>query len=171
MDRYPPRSLLSYDKEHSVTTVFSMLYCSVEKRSPEAAALLTFIAILGPWQIPISLMKQFQLNETEDYNSMDESKKALRRALSNHTALRLALDCLGDICLVKLKRNPGLFSQTFSLHRAICQWCVEVMALEKRDWMICAAHGLAMSILYPTERYVNYLTDAYLSSRNFISSS
>src|SRR5271169_5723379 len=46
MDNYPRRGLLSYDKERSIMTVFNMLYSFIKKRSPEAAALLTFIAIL-----------------------------------------------------------------------------------------------------------------------------
>ena len=131
-----------------------MLYCSVKERSPEAATLLTFIAILGPWQIPLSLMKQFQLRQTEDYDPSDAATEALKRALGDRTVLRLALDLLVDVCLVKLKRSPAL-GQTFSLHRAICQWCMEVVASEKRDWMIHAAQGLAVGILGSTERCVN----------------
>lgn len=152
MDRYSP--LLRYDKQRPITAVFSMLYLFVKKQSAEAAALLIFIAILGPWQIPLSLMKQFQLNKIEDLNSTDEDSKALKKALDDHTILRLALDCLADVCLIKLKRKRAFSCQTFTLHGAICQWCVEVAASEKPDWIIQAAHGLAMVILDPTERCV-----------------
>jgi hypothetical protein len=157
MDKYPVRGLLSYDKERSIMTVFDMLYSSIKKRSPEAAALLAFIAVLGPWQIPISLIIQLHFNGNEDYNPVDEDSKALRRALSDRIVLHLAFDCLADVCLVKLKDNRALSCQTFSLHRAICQWCVKVIASEKRDWMIQVAYGLAVSILDPTERHVKFV--------------
>lgn len=149
MDRYPAQGLLSYDKQRSITTVFDMLYISIKERNPEAAALLIFIAILGPWQIPISLISQFQLNETEVQNPPDEDTKALITALNDYTVLRLALNDLADVCLVKLKRDS-----TLSLHGAVCEWCVQTAASGKQNWIIQAAHGLAMRILCPTERCV-----------------
>ncbi|KAK5010378.1 hypothetical protein LTR28_010247 [Elasticomyces elasticus] len=93
-----------------------MLYISTKKKNPEAAALLIFMAILGPWQIPMSLFSEFQLNEFEVQNPMDKDTKALMTALKDHTVLRLALDDLASVCLVKVKRD-----RTLSLHGAVCE--------------------------------------------------
>lgn len=155
MDEYPSRGILSYDKERSITAVFDILYRSIQKRNPEAAAVLTFVAILGPWQIPMSLMEKFQLDMGEYENAPDEETKLLQRALSDRTILRLALNYLADLCLVKLTRNRALSCQSFSLHKAVCEWCVEVTAHKKQYWIIQATHALAVGILCPSKRCVN----------------
>ncbi|KAK4995749.1 hypothetical protein LTR66_004489 [Elasticomyces elasticus] len=145
---YPAQGLLSYDKQRSITTVFDMLYISTKRRNPEAAALLTFMAILGPWQIPMSLISQFQLNEIEIQHPTDKDTKALMTALNDHAVLRLALDDLASVFLVKVKRD-----RTLSLHGAVCEWCIHTAALEKQDWIIQVAHGLAIRILCSTESF------------------
>ncbi len=155
MDKNPPRGLLPYDKEHTVTAIFDMLYHSVKAQSAEAAALLTFIAMLGPWHIPVSLMKQFQLDQRVVCDRTDEDTEALKRTLSDSTILPLALDRLAEVCLVKRKYNNTRSCETFSLHRAICQWCLEVVVSEKQDWLVWAAHGLAAGILSSNGRCVN----------------
>lgn len=154
MSKYPSEGILSYDKQRSIITVFEMLFQSIKTRNPEAAALLIFTAILGPWQIPVSLMDQFPLNEITFHDPMDEDTKALTTVLENNTVLRLALGDLASVCLVKLRRNRASSCQTFSLHRAVCEWCVQRAASEKKDWIIQATRTLALSILSPTRRCV-----------------
>lgn len=154
MERYP-QGLLSYEKERSIIVVFDMLCSSVEKRNPEAAALLTFVAFLGPWQIPMSLMERFQKNSTKFCGSTDSATEALIRALGNPTTLRLALSDLADVCLLKLRRNRKLECQSFSVHRAICHWCVNIAAPGKQEWLVQATYGLATAILVPTAGYVS----------------
>jgi len=155
MEEAPQRGLLSYDRHRSIITVFNILHCSIKEKSPEAAALLIFIAILGPWRIPMTLMKQFQVNATQFHNPTDEDTKALIRALTDPSILLLALNDLANVCLLKLRRNRTLLCQAFSLHRAICQWCIEMAASEKQEWIVRAAHGLAAAILCPTKGYVS----------------
>jgi hypothetical protein len=167
MERYPPRGLLSYDKQRSIITVFDMLYCSIKEMNPEAAALLIFIAILGPWRIPRSLMDQFQLSTTKFSNPADDDTKSLIRTLIDPIILRLALNDLANVCLLKLKGTCGSY-QAFSLHKAICEWSVQVIASEKQEWIIQAAHGLATAIMCPTERYVDLLYGVYLHVLSFI---
>jgi hypothetical protein len=155
MEETPQQGLLSYNRHRSIITVFDILYCSIKERSPEAAALLIFIAILGPWRIPMTLMKQFQVNATQFHNDTDEDTKALIIALSDASILLLALNDLTNMCLLKLKHDHTLQCQAFSLHRAICQWCIEMVASEKQEWLVRAAHGLAAVIWCPTKGYVN----------------
>jgi hypothetical protein len=151
MDQYPPRGYLSYDKEHPITAVFSMLYYYIRTKKPEATILLTFIAILGPWQIPISFIEEFQFSETQKLGPMDDDTNTLRGILGDRISLRLALDYLADVCLVRVKYDRELSWKSFSLHRAISHWCVEIMAPEKRAWIVQAAYRLAIGILLPTE--------------------
>lgn len=150
MDRYPEGA--SYDKKRTIATVFDMLYESIKARNPDAAAILTFVGILGPWQIPMNLMKQFQLHVADYHNPADSDTVALKNVLSDPITLRLALDELNKACLVLLKRDSSGSCEGFSLHRAICEWCVEVAASGKKDWIIQAARGLAGGILRPTTR-------------------
>ena len=154
MEEAPQQGLLSYDRHRSIITVFDILYRSIKEKSPEAAALLIFIAILGPWRIPMTLMKQFR-NATQFHNPTDEDTKALIIALTDPSILLLALNDLANVCLLKLRHNRTLQCQAFSLHRAICQWCIEMAASEKHEWIVRAAHGLAAAICCPTKGYVN----------------
>ena len=96
-------------------------------------------------------MKQFQGNTTQFHNPGDEDTKALIRALTDPSILLLALSDLANVCLLKIRHDHTLLCQAFSLRRAICQWCVEMAASEKQEWIIRAAHGLAAAILCPTE--------------------
>lgn len=151
MDQYPPRGYLSYDKERPITAVFSMLYRFVRTEKPEAAILLTLIAIFGSWQIPISFIEEFQFSETQKHAPMDDDTNTLRRILGDRISLRLALDYLADVCLVRMKYDRELSWKSFSVHRAISHWCIEVMTPEKRAWIVQATYRLAIGILFPTE--------------------
>ena len=154
MNQYPPRGYLSYDKERPITTVFSMLYRFIRTEKPEAATLLTFIAILGSWQIPISFIEEFQFSETHHHAPLDDEMNTLRKIIGNRIEFRLALNYLADVCLVKLKYDGKLSWKSYSLHRAISHWCVEVMTSEKRSWIVQAAYRLAIGILVPPEGFV-----------------
>ena len=151
MDKYPPRGYLSYDKERPITTVFSMLYHFIRTENPEAAILLTFIGILGPWQIPISFIEAFQFSETQNYAPAEDDTNTLRTTLGDRISLRLALDYLADMCLVRVKYDRELSWKSFSVHRAISHWCVEMMTREKRAWIVQAAYRLATLVLFPAE--------------------
>ena len=108
MDQYPPRGYLSYDKERPITAVFSILYRFIRTEKPKAAILLTLIAILGSWQIPISFIKEFQFSETQKHAPMDDDTNTLRRILGDRISLRLALDYLANVCLVRVKYDREL---------------------------------------------------------------
>jgi hypothetical protein len=103
----------------------------------------------------VSLIEQFEFDIRRCQDVSDEDTKLLRRAMSSHLDVRSALNSLADACLVKLQRNSSLPYHSFSLHRAVCEWCVETVSLEKKHWIIEAAHGLDVTILRPNERYFN----------------
>ena len=67
---------------------------------------------------------------------MDDDTNTLRRILDNRISLRLALDYLADVCLVRVKYDRELSWKSFSVYRAISYWCVEVMTSEKRAWIV-----------------------------------
>ena len=138
-----------------------MLYRFIRSEKPEAAILLTFIAILGSWQIPISFIEEFQFSDTQKHTPLDDDTNTLRRILGDRISLRLALDYLADVCLVKVKCDRELSWKSFSVHRAISHWCVEVMAPEKRAWIVQAAYRLAIGILFPTEGCVWFSISSY----------
>ena len=128
-----------------------MLYRFVRTEKPEAAILLTLIAIFGSWQIPILFIEEFQFSETQKHAPIDDDTNILRRILGDRISLRLALDYLANVCLVRVKYDRELSWKSFSIHRAISHWCVEVMTPEKRAWIVQAAYRLAIGILFLTE--------------------
>lgn len=156
MDAYPVRGLLAYDKERSIITVFDMLYRFTQSSKPDAAVVLMFIAILGPWQMPISFLEDFQLSESQQLAPTDRNTDVLKGIFSSRIRLRFALAYLVDICLVKVKNNKDRSWKTLSLHGAICHWCVNEKTPDKRAWILQAAYGLAKRILSPAERYVEF---------------
>jgi tetratricopeptide (TPR) repeat protein len=148
----------SYDKQRSILVVFDMLFNTIKEQNPEAAALLTFISILGPWKVPVTLMKQFNVKITQ-HNPDDKDTRALARVLNDHAILRLALDKLNKACIVKLERNAARSCESFALHRAIGDWCIKGLAQEKRGWIVQGALGLLAETLSSTKRYVTVFLD------------
>jgi len=148
MSQVPPRGVVTYEKARSVTTIFSMLYDALKKRSPEAAAILDFIALLGPWNIPISLMRQMNLDRTVFGDFSDEASSALARAFEDQVVLSLALGELTKICLVKLDR----VSEVFSLHRAVGMWCLEQGVGLRQSWILLAADVVATAASDPLRK-------------------
>jgi hypothetical protein len=154
MDSYP-RGLLPYDKDRSFITVFDMLYDSLNQRNPEAAVLLLFAGVLGPWQIPISLMTQFQCDTSKVYDPTNERTKSLKAVLGDNAVFRMTLDLLTSVCLLKIKESRAQPGDTFLTHRVVCHWCVESIAKEDRSWILLVADVLASSTLHPTKRCTN----------------
>jgi hypothetical protein len=159
MSQYPPRGYLPYEKNRPITAVFSMLYRFVRAERPEAAVLLTFIALLGSWQIPISFIESCHFDKAQDHSQMDDDTNTLRKILDDGISLRLALDYLSDVCLVKKKYDPDhLTWRSFSVHRAISHWCVEVIMVGKDSWILQAACKLAIGISTPSQGCVWFPT-------------
>jgi hypothetical protein len=149
MERYPPQGLLAYDKGRSIIVVFDMLYQSLERSSPAAAALLTFMSLFGQWSIPTSFLDKFQSLAAKFRDTSTDGSDRLVQALQDPVIIRLCLDDLSKLCLVKVSRNRALACQNISVHGAISDWCVRVLAPMKHDWMIQSAGMLAREILVP----------------------
>ncbi|KAL9094216.1 MAG: hypothetical protein Q9165_003356 [Trypethelium subeluteriae] len=143
MDEYPQRGILAYDKERSMWSVFCMLYNFISRQHPKVASLLNFIAILGPWQIPMSFFEGFKLDRNPGLEHLDDDTEILKTVLNTSLELRLALKILAEFCLLKVKYENDRIMKAFTLHRAISQWCLEAMGPEKRSWIVEAANELA----------------------------
>jgi hypothetical protein len=139
MDRAPPRGVIEYDK--SILMVLSMLYSYVEKDSPEAAALLTFLGILGHWAIPFSTLRRMGDIETNLCLNLGKEIEALRRVLADEIILRLRLSQLEDIFLLRISRG-SLSRGSISLHPAITQWVQQMVVSDKPSWVVYASMAL-----------------------------
>ncbi|KAI9677101.1 MAG: hypothetical protein M1822_008210 [Bathelium mastoideum] len=154
MDFYPSRGLLAYDKNRPLTNVFDMLHNTISVQNPGASALLNFIAILGSCQVPMTVIDGFQLHENRTSTHVDDVQ-ALQRILSNSIDLRHALMFLVESCLLKVKYHKDGSWKSISLHRAVCDWCIEIMETAKRAWIVGVAYELAIKVLDPAERDLN----------------
>ncbi len=153
-----PQGLLNYDKQRSIYTVFDMLYRSLKEHQPSSASILDFLAILGSWKIPMSLLDHFPLHRIISSNYADGATGDPGIADGDHALIHLFMLRLADVCLIKIRRNEGLSCQSFSVHKAICDWCIQRAASERPEWLkngiLQAAHGLAISIVEINERCV-----------------
>ncbi|KAI9667662.1 MAG: hypothetical protein M1821_000479 [Bathelium mastoideum] len=152
MNFYPSRGLLAYDKNRPVTNIFDMLYNAISVQNPGATALLHFIAILGPWQVPMTVIDGFQLHENRTPRHIDGDTKVLQWILSHSIDLRHALMFLVESCLLKVKYHKDGSWKSISLHRAVCDWCIDIIGTAKRAWIVGVAYELAHKVLDPTER-------------------
>ncbi|KAH6634743.1 hypothetical protein B0J18DRAFT_406351 [Chaetomium sp. MPI-SDFR-AT-0129] len=148
-----PKGLLKYEKGISVFTLIELLYSTIREESPEAAALLTLLAFLGPWRFNLAM---FQRPDTEEIPtnsplaSFDNSH--LKAVLTNNISLLLAVSHLRDACLVKAfgdARSP----ESISVHNIICQWLFEAVS-EKEPWILAAAETLSASACLSQESLV-----------------
>ncbi|KAK0706183.1 P-loop containing nucleoside triphosphate hydrolase protein [Lasiosphaeria miniovina] len=58
MAKRPARGATSYEKGHSVLSVMSLLFLSIQNESPESAHLLVVLTVLSLRKIPLSLLKE-----------------------------------------------------------------------------------------------------------------
>lgn len=148
MEMHPQEGFWTYDKNRVITTILDMTYSSVTSNS-EHAALLDFIGVLGSWQIPITLIEEFQFTNIDGTNPIERYLTRLENLFRNSNFLRLALRRLASLFLIKLKEEGGRI-KNIMIHRVMCQWCIDnVISRHKESYVIQAAYGLANEILVP----------------------
>ncbi|KAM0809220.1 putative Ankyrin repeat domain-containing protein 50 [Seiridium cardinale] len=142
MSTYPDKGMCSYEKSLIILTVLDMACSKIDLQN---AALLTFIGVLGTWQIPISLIEEFPLMDStsDEHNPILDDMNSLHNILHNPRFLRLSLRRLASLHLIRLEEDGGQIA-AFTLHRILRQWSLEkVISHSKQDYFIQAAYGLA----------------------------
>ncbi|KAH8881765.1 TPR-like protein [Thozetella sp. PMI_491] len=139
-----PRGLLTYEKSLCLFTLIEMLHSTIQEESPEAAALLTLLAFLGPWRFPLDMFRPSF--HSDHYLILDAvvmrlDNLHLKAILTDDIALSLALSHLSDACMVKSTSNRAS-PESVSAHNIICQWVFETTA-EKGQWALAAALTLS----------------------------
>ncbi|KAK4031373.1 hypothetical protein C8A01DRAFT_21392, partial [Parachaetomium inaequale] len=146
-----PRGLLHYEKSRSLFTLVEMLYSAIQEESPEAAALLTLLAFLGPWRFDLAT---FQLSDLEKrlpgVTLVSFGNDHLLAVLTDNFSLDLAVSHLRNTCLVKPVSN-ATSPDAVSVHNIICQWVFETTA-EKELWILAAAATVSASVRLSQER-------------------
>ncbi|KAI1411906.1 P-loop containing nucleoside triphosphate hydrolase protein [Hypoxylon sp. FL1857] len=141
MEHTPKAGEVQHDKTRSMYTILSMLYSFVKHQSRTAAAILRLLAIIGPTQVPISILlgiSRFNspvLNADPEFRSLQDSSNA-------DSMFRLRLNLLEDMCLIKRRPVSEKSPELVSLHRAICQWVVKAPTERKDEWILFTALGL-----------------------------
>lgn len=153
-----PRGLLKYERCLCLFTLVEMLYSTIQEESPEAAALLTLLAFLGPWRFPLNM---FRLSLKDDYEQIHNAvimrldNVHLKAILTDKFSLSLALGHLSDACLVKNIGNQ-VFPESISAHNITCQWIFET-TVEKEQWVLAAALVLSVYSVTSQEEYGLFL--------------
>lgn len=144
---FPDRGILSYDKNRSIVVVFDLLLKDLNKRYPQAGALLIFLAILGTWKIPTTFLNQYQHFLSEIQSADDEESQHLVQALGSPEALQITLSRLANVCLVRRDSLQGHLYKSITLHRAIRDWSLRTSLQGKQAWLLLAARGLVAATL------------------------
>ncbi|KAI2466720.1 hypothetical protein F4781DRAFT_404907 [Annulohypoxylon bovei var. microspora] len=132
---------VQHDKTRSIHTIFGMLYECVKIESRPAAAILRLLAVIGPAQIPLSILQDIsQFNSP--FLNIDPEFKSLRDSSKAECRFRRHLNLLEDVCLVKSTVASAKSPESIILHRAICQWLTEIPDENKDQWIIFTALGL-----------------------------
>lgn len=129
------RGILNYDKHHSIVTVLGLLYSEIKARSPAAATLLTFCAVMSPWLTPISLFSGVDMKNAAH---TDDTSLILLETLRDDFNLRLAIAYLVEACLIKVRSGPDRQDDVITIHKAISQWALETQP-ETSKWSHLAA--------------------------------
>ncbi|KAI6086905.1 P-loop containing nucleoside triphosphate hydrolase protein [Hypoxylon rubiginosum] len=114
----PKAGEVQHDKTRSMHAILNMLHAYVEHESPTASAIIRLLAIVGPSQVPISVLLDVakfsfpELLDDSEFRSLQESSRA-------HTIFRLHLTLLEDVCLVKIRPASDKSPESVLLHRAI----------------------------------------------------
>ncbi|CAG9989711.1 unnamed protein product, partial [Clonostachys byssicola] len=143
----PETDMWAYDKSRVIITVIDMV---IKSLGPDIKyiSLLTMIAILGSWQVPISLIECFSFRQPIDEGDsfVSDEMESLHNLLRDHGFLRLALRHLASFSLVHIKEENGQLKSLF-LHRIICQWLLETgMVRWKQDCIVFVSYNLAGKI-------------------------
>ena len=146
-----PKGLFKYEKSLSLFTLIEMLYSTIQEESPEAAALLTLLAFLGPWRFNLAIFRRSDLEERPpDVTLASFDNAHLKAVLTNNISLLLAISHLRDTCLVKTFGN-AMSPESISVHNIICQWVFETTP-EKEPWILAAAATLSAGARLSQER-------------------
>ncbi|KAH6640994.1 P-loop containing nucleoside triphosphate hydrolase protein [Chaetomium tenue] len=124
-----PKGLLKYEKSLSLFTLIEMLYSTIQEESPEAAALLTLLAFLGPWSFNLAILRLSDREERPlDVTLASFDSAHLKAVLTNNISLLLAISHLRDACLWVFEATP-----------------------EKEPWILAAAATLSAGALLSQE--------------------
>jgi len=153
-DEKIPRGFIRYERSHSLFALLGILHSTMQEESPEAAALLKFLAFIGPWRAPASMLNlsdQYYDKGAIDHILRHCTNEDLKAVLTDDAARSLAIGHLSDACLIKIIGDPVSFD-FMTVHNLICQWTVET-ASPKEQWVLTAASVLTSYVLQSQDRY------------------
>lgn len=154
MDKLPAKGVLNYEKHHSIVTVLDMLFSQTKTQSRQAAALLTFCALLSPWAIPLHFLRNVEIIynvEEKQLRPTEDETFILANTLQDDLELMLAIDFLAEVSLVKIIDGPETSEGTIVIHSAICRWILETQQSVK-EWLPYAVEALIARVRAPIER-------------------
>lgn len=149
MAKRPGPGVTSYDKEHSVIAVLSLLFSAVQHESPDAAKLLQVLCVLGRQSIPFGLLKSLAYAEPGT-----TCVSPLATLFNDETLLLICISTLSDVCLVKFQDNQTRSQKIISVHGLICRWVNDVVLPENPNDLLWIVKGVMDFIQAPDDRYV-----------------
>ncbi|EAQ86438.1 hypothetical protein CHGG_07691 [Chaetomium globosum CBS 148.51] len=111
-----PKGLLKYEKSLSLFTLIEMLYSTIQEVSPEAAALLTLLAFLGPWRFNLVI---FRLSDREerplDATLASFDNAHLKAVLTNNISFLLAISIFVFVIEATPEKEPWILAAAATL--------------------------------------------------------
>lgn len=141
-----------WDKSTSLFDMFDTLHRSLLTKNACAALLLSLCSVYGPWQVPISLLRNLELFETASYSQELNDLMRLETFVQNEVMLNMAIDQLHRVFLAKRKQNSDGSINSISLHGSICRWRIATMGDSRVEWVMQASYGLARHLWYCYEK-------------------
>lgn len=138
----------SYDKEHSVIVVLSLLFSAVQNESPDSARLLQVLCVLGRHSIPFDMLKSLANIEPETTIT-----SPLATLFNDETLLLMCISTLSDVCLVKFRDNQTRSQKIISVHGLICRWVNDMVLPNNSDDLLWIVEGILNFIQPPNDRY------------------
>jgi hypothetical protein len=132
-----------WDKPDSLFGMFDTLYKSLLTKHACAALLLTLCSIYGPWEVPISLLRQLEFFEVANSSEVHCDHMRLKAFVQNEITLNMAVDQLHRVFLAKRNQNLDGSLNSISLHGSICRWRFATIGDTKAEWIMQASYGLA----------------------------
>ncbi|KAF9878483.1 hypothetical protein CkaCkLH20_03975 [Colletotrichum karsti] len=121
MELHLDEGTLSYEKDGVILTILDMTYRHLSI-DPKQLFLLNFIGVLGSWQIPMSLLDNFEFFGPNPSvpNTSSAGFDNVQDILGKPGVLRLTLRRLASFSLIRLKED-GNHIAAHGLARAVCK--------------------------------------------------
>jgi ankyrin repeat protein len=159
--RVPPREYhCCYEKNRPICIALSMLLEALQRRSPHSVKLLNLSVLLGPGEIPFTMLANAPLprgNSDSGSNQASSSRDVmclpdipawLIRLRNEEGNFGAAIQKLEQACLMKFTRDPDCQIKSYVIHEMVRTWVLGKLLNEELPEYAITAFALTGTLLY-----------------------